>query len=330
MTNFPVVEQENWSFFEAYGAYCSLDPSQKIGAFGKESNLMQVIKDPLTEVDGSVKRVPVDGTTLAYIEKGDGEPVVFVHGAISDLRIWLNQVDFFSKSYRAISYSRRGHWPDQQVEDARPPYLRSVHAEDLAAFLKALDLGRVHLVGHSFGGSIALLTALQHPELVDSLVLGEPSPFVDLLDDSEVNLIKKQKVGFEEALLLAKGKNSDAAIRQFLKTIVGADVLDQLPPVARIAVTDNAPTLAPMLERYFVSPPLSCVQLRSVTVPTLLISGEFSPTIAVRSNGRLNACLPNSSEATLCSVSHGLHIENPDGFNQLVTEFLASTPNGHS
>lgn len=295
---------------------------------------MQAIRDPLTEVNESVKRVPVNGTTLAYIEKGNGEPVVFVHGAITDLRIWLNQVDFFSNSYRAISYSRRGHWPDHQIEDARP-YSRSVHAEDLAGFLKALDLGKVHLVGHSFGGAIALLTALQHPELVRSLVLGEPSPFVDLLDDSEVNLITKQKVGFEEAYLLAKGRNADAAIRQFLKTIVGADVLDQLPPAARVAVMENAPTLAPMLERYFVSPPLSCGQLKSVTAPTLLIAGEFSPTIAVRSNGRLNNCLPNSAEATLYSVSHGLHIESPDEFNQLVSDFLAnslttSTPNGHS
>ena len=282
---------------------------------------MQALRDPLTEVNESVKRVPVNGTTLSYIEKGNGEPVVFVHGAISDLRIWLNQVDFFSNSYRAISYSRRGHWPDQQVEDG-PPYSRSVHAEDLAGFLKALDLGKVHLVGHSFGGAIALLTALQHPELVASLVLGEPSPFVDLLDDSEINLISKQRVGFEEAYLLAKGGNSEAAIRQFLKTIVGADVLDQLPPAARVAVIDNASTLAPMLERYFVSPPLSCGQLSSVTAPTLLISGEFSPTIAVRSNGRLNNCLPNSADATMHSVSHGLHIESPDGFNQLVLDFL--------
>jgi pimeloyl-ACP methyl ester carboxylesterase len=284
---------------------------------------MQATNNPLAEVGESVRSVAVNDTNLAYIENGNGKPVVFIHGAISDLRIWHDQVEFFSTSHRAISYSRRGHWPNRQLEDARP-YSRSVHAEDLAGFLKALDIDKVHLVGHAFGGAIALLTALKHPELVDSLVLGEPSPFVDLLDDSEISLIAKQKIGFEEAYLLAKGKNADAAIRQYLKTIVGADVLDQLPPAARLAVMDNAPTLAPMLEHYFVSPPLSCGQLTRITVPTLLISGEFSPNIALRSNERLHKCIPNSMDVTLRSVSHGLHIENPDGFNHLVMDFLAN------
>jgi pimeloyl-ACP methyl ester carboxylesterase len=199
-----------------------------------------------------------------------------------------------------------------------------LHAEDLAGFLYALDLKKVHLVGHSFGGAISLLTAMRHPDLVASLVLGEPSPFVDLFDDSEMKLVSKQKVGFEEAYLLAKGNNSEAAIRQFLKTVVGADVLDQLPPAARVTVMDNASTLAPMLEHYFDSPTVGSEQMGRVTSPTLLISGEFSPTIAIRTNERLQDCFTNSQSVTLNSVSHGLHIESPDGFNHLVSSFLAN------
>ena len=274
-------------------------------------------------MEKSIRHVSVDGTALAYIDKGKGDPVVFVHGAISDLRVWQSQVEFFSKRYRVISYSRRGHCPNQPIVGDLP-YSRSLHAEDLAGFLNALDLKKVHLVGHSFGGAIALLTALEYPHLVGSLVLGEPSPFIDLFDDSEMKLISKLKVGFEEAYLLAKGKNFEGAIRHFLTTTVGADVLDQLPQTARIAAMENASTLAPMLEHYFVSPPLTCDKLKRVIVPVLLISGEFSPTIAVRTNERLQDCLPNSEEVTLHSVSHGLHNENPDGFNHLVQKFLAN------
>lgn len=284
---------------------------------------MQGTKDSLSVGNTSVRRVPVNDTTLAYIEKGDGEPVVFVHGAISDLRIWLDQVECFSSCYRAISYSRRRHWPDQRVKDVRP-YSRSVHAQDLAGFLNALDLKKVHLVGHSFGGAIALLTALQYPELVGSLILGEPSPFLGLFEESEVDLISRQKLGFDEAYLLAQRGNAEGAIRQFLKIIVGADVLDQLPPTARAVVMDNASTLAPMLEHYFVSPPVSSERLANVRVPTLLISGEFSPRIALLSNERLHSCLPNSEEVILYSVSHGLHIENPAAFNQVALDFLSN------
>ncbi len=284
---------------------------------------MQATKNLGTEPGGAVKRVPVNGTILSYIEKGNGKPVVFVHGAVSDLRIWLNQVESFSGSYRAISYSRRGHWPNPPDTNGLP-YSRGAHAEDLAGFLNALGLKNVHLVGHSFGGAIALLTALQFPDLVGSLVLGEPSPFIELFDASDMKLISKLKVGFEEALLLAKGENFEGAVRHFLTTTVGADLLDQLPPIARVAAMDNASTLAPMLEHYFVSPQISCDEIGRVTIPTLLISGEFSPTIAIRTNERLHDCLPNSEEKTLHSISHGLHIENSDGFNNLVAEFLAN------
>ncbi|HEX6125501.1 MAG TPA: alpha/beta hydrolase [Pyrinomonadaceae bacterium] len=285
---------------------------------------MPSLKDSLTEATPfPLQRVRVNDTTLSYIEKGRGEPVVFVHGAISDLRIWLNQVEFFSDSYRAISYSRRSHWPAQNVEDDRP-YTRSVHTEDLAGFLDALDLKKVHLVGHSFGGAIALLTALRYPELVGSLVLAEPSPFVDLFDTSMGKMIARQKVGFDEARLLAKVKNSDAAIRQFLNTTVGADVLNQLPPSARAVLMDNAPTLVPMLEHYFVSPQVSPERLSKIAAPTLLISGEFSPNIALSNNRLLQNCLHNSEEATLYSVSHGLHIEDPAAFNQVVRKFLVA------
>ena len=49
----------------------------------------------------------VNGTTLAYLERGEGDPVVFVHGTISDLRTWQQQLPAIGASYRAVAYSRR-------------------------------------------------------------------------------------------------------------------------------------------------------------------------------------------------------------------------------
>jgi len=284
---------------------------------------MEASRDLLKVGDIPVKHVLVNDTSLAFIEKGNGKPVVFVHGAISDLRIWLEQVESFSHHYRAISYSRGTHWPAEQVKVDRP-YTLSLHTRELIGFLGALNLKKVHLVGHSFGGAIALHTALEHPELVESLVLAEPGPILALFGVSEVDLIAKQKIGFDEALLLAQRWSAEAAIRQFLKVIVGADVLDQLRPLTRSVALDNAPTLAPMLEHYFVSPPVKSEQLGKVKAPTLLISGEFSPKIGLLTNERLHNVLPNSEEVILYSVSHGLHIENPAAFSQVVLDFLAN------
>ena len=282
---------------------------------------MQASRDILNVEDLPVKFQPANGTTLGYIEKGDGDAIVFVHGAVCDLRIWLDQVELFSQNYRAISYSRRSHWPAGH-HTSNGTYLRTEHARDLILFLDALHLKKAHIVGHSYGAAVALLAAIERPDLIRSLTLGEPSPFLGLFDESELELISRQKIGFDEARMLAESGQATAAVRKFLSVIVGADVLDQLPPAAKSVVSDNAATLSPMLEHYYESPPLDRDRLNRITFPTLLIAGEFSPRIALLGNSRLNECLPNSREVILPEVSHGLHIEDPTGFSRVVRDFL--------
>jgi non-heme chloroperoxidase len=277
----------------------------------------------LSQVNGfSLKYVPVNGALFAYVDEGSGEPVVFVHGELGDLRMWLREVECFSEKYRAISYSRRAHWPGERVAN-KGRYLRTSHAADLIGFLDAVGLSQVHLVGHSLGAAVALLAALESPDRILSLTLGEPSPFPDMFEESEQHALLKRRLGLEEAYLLAKRQNPEAAVRQFLTVTVGADVLDQLVSTTRDAVLDNASTLAPIIEDYFESPSLSGADLRRLEIPSLLISGEFSPKLSLISNRKLRRFLPDSQDVILSSTSHGLHIENPEGFSRMVLNFLA-------
>ncbi|HEV2216020.1 MAG TPA: hypothetical protein VGV88_00470, partial [Candidatus Dormibacteraeota bacterium] len=96
---------------------------------------------------GDLKTVEVHSARLAYREQGTGQPVVFVHGSISDLTIWNPQLPAVGASYRAIAYSRRYAWPNQDLPrgegDAMGP-----HVEDLLAFLRALEAHPAHLVGN--------------------------------------------------------------------------------------------------------------------------------------------------------------------------------------
>lgn len=271
-----------------------------------------------------VKYAEVNGTKLAYIEQGSGgETIVFIHGAVSDFRTWTEQVEEFSKDYRVISYSRRSHYPNENYSN----YTRALHSSDLVEFLKALNLEKAHLVGHSYGASIALMAALEDPELAESLVLGEPSPFPELFDEEEMPLLSEQKKGFDIAVRLAKIGDKKTAVREFLHTIVGIDVLGLLPEARRRVVLENAGTLLPMLQTYFDSPRISGEELKTVKIPTLLITGELSPAIARLGNKMLKRCLPNAEIAVLKGASHGLQIENPGGFNQLVGDFLAFNKN---
>nr|WP_156438810.1 alpha/beta hydrolase [Bradyrhizobium valentinum] len=87
------------------------------------------------------KEARVNGLTLHYIELGQGTPVVLVHGTLEDYRTWDGQLEAFSKGYRLISYSRRYHYPNESPKDATD-FSVTIHARDLAAFIKALNLPR--------------------------------------------------------------------------------------------------------------------------------------------------------------------------------------------
>jgi pimeloyl-ACP methyl ester carboxylesterase len=269
----------------------------------------------------TLKNVEANGAKLSYIEKGSGEPVVFVHGAVSDFRTWLEQFNALANDYRVISYSRRGHYPnDAETDDSE--YTRDAHAADLIEFLKTLKLEKTHLIGHSYGAAVALLAAVRQPALVGSLVLAEPGPFPALLDEDADWLLAAQRAGFERVMRLAQNGEQEAAVREFLHTVIGIDAYCLLPAERRAVVLENAGTLLPMLRRYYDSA-LTAEQLKNLKVPALFITGEISPVIARLTCKTIDRYLPNSKIAVLKCASHGLQMENPEGFSQLAVDFLA-------
>src|ERR1700710_2092441 len=121
-----------------------------------------------------VKRISANGAELAYVEAGQGEPVIFVHGNLQDYRQWTEHLPKFAGRYRAIAYSRRNHFPNDASPDGMPDGAADAHGEDLAAFVRALGLSKVRIVAHSAGAHAALFFAAQNPDMIVSLALNEP------------------------------------------------------------------------------------------------------------------------------------------------------------
>ena len=121
----------------------------------------------------SAASTTVNQTSLAVHESGEGPALVFVHGGVSDWRAWSNQVGPFAKHYRTIIYSRRYHCPNPPISPDAPDPIQT-HIYELAALIKAREVGPAHIVGHSWGALIALLLAVERANLVRSLVLIEP------------------------------------------------------------------------------------------------------------------------------------------------------------
>lgn len=279
--------------------------------------------------------IQANGSVFEYRESGSGTPVVFVHGAVNDHRTWEGQIDFFSQRYRVVAYSRRFHhpnpWPGDDVR-----YSLRLHADDLGAVIGALNLGPAHLIGSSYGAYTALTLAVHRPELVRSLVLGEP-PVLPLLTTSPRNpreilkllardplaglLLLKLGIGTMEPTRKALERGDiERALGLFVDGVLGKGGYDALPSSARTMVRDNAASLAPSLAEKFE--PFPEPKVRAFARPVLLVCGERSPKLFHRLSDELLKIFPNAEKVTLPGVSHAPHGEDPDAYNKTVLRFL--------
>ncbi len=116
-----------------------------------------------------------DGTTLAYEERGTGEPpFVFVHGWTCDRSFFAPQAEHFARRHRVVSVDLRGHGESDKPEG---PYSIATFADDIAYLMERLGLGKAVAVGHSMGGITVLQLAAAHPDRVAAIVMVEPAPF---------------------------------------------------------------------------------------------------------------------------------------------------------
>ncbi len=282
---------------------------------------------------GSRVPVVVNDYAFKYIEKGRGDPVVFVHGSVSDYRTWADQMEAVSKEYRAITYSRRFHWPNREITDGED-YSMQQHVSDLDAILSPLEQP-VHLIGHSYGAFICLLLAMKSPNRIRSLVLAEPPAITLFVSNSPktseilkllltrpktaIALVKLGSRGIEPATKAIERDQVKKAVEIFGTAVLGAEAYSNLSEARMEQVYQN------VIKAEFMGsgfPPLEAKKIRSIDIPTLLISGENSPKIFPLLLDRLQQLLPNARQKVIPGASHISHEDNPEGFNQNILSFI--------
>ena len=103
-----------------------------------------------------------------FIEKGQGEPLILLHGNGENCGYFKGQIDEFSKRYHVYAPDTRGHG---RTPRGSKPFTIRQFAEDLLGFMDEHEIGRAHLLGFSDGGNITMIFALRHPERVNRLIL---------------------------------------------------------------------------------------------------------------------------------------------------------------
>lgn len=265
-----------------------------------------------------IKHVNANGWDFAYVEKGRGVPILLVHGSLSDFNMWSAQMDALARNHRVIALSRRYHWPTVLKEDPKD-YTLQLHTNDLAAFIRALNLGPVHLVGQSYGGFICAHVAKDHPELIRTLTLIEP-PIFSLLPP------RPEPPPFITAALSLFAKGEDvSAVKSFISVVHGPGSFERFPPEIQKHMLLNAREMRAELrmppDRHL--PAFTCDDARRIKAPMLLVKGAKSPDFLHAILDQLHTCVPSSSEIEIPNASHGVQFENPQAFNDALLQFLA-------
>ena len=272
-----------------------------------------------------LKTLNVNDYDFHYVDIGKGEPVVLVHGTVGDYRTWSAQMDAFAKNHRVIAYSRRYAHPNNQTVIDSADYSVATHAKDLSEFLRALNLGPVHLIGHSYGALTSLVTTLEHPELIRSLTLGE-GPVMSLLPNvpNGEKLINDFAMAAFVPTAEALAENDE---RKAVEIFIGGVLADPLyfskaSQLHRDIMLSNTLELKAVVSKEDLFPVLSCEEIQRLQVPTLLVKGDRSPEILIALSKELDACIEGNEMLTLTDTSHGLMYENPKDFNRVVLDFI--------
>jgi pimeloyl-ACP methyl ester carboxylesterase len=254
-------------------------------------------------VKGGALRAPSieDGPALVRrvgsVVRGSGEPVVLLHASLASKSQWLSLADRMASRFRVIALDLIGYG-----DNPMPASGRAFSVDDEVAVVAAgIDANvpphvRVHIVGHSYGGLVALRYAQRMWGRVASLALYEPVVF-GILDRNDGALTDVTAVVRTIDRWLAAGQREDAA-RAFVDFWSGSGVFASMTPRARMAAVRGMDKVALDFQAASGWRPHPGDFQRTV-VPALLMSGSRSPAVAQRIVSVLARSLPDGRVATL-------------------------------
>ena len=268
--------------------------------------------------------MPIGEAELSYVSEGEGVPVVFVHGAISDLRVWDAYRPIIADDRRIVAYTQRyfgtGEWPDDGEN-----FQRSTHVDDLIAFVEGLDTRPIHLVTWSYSGEIGIHAMLRRPDLFRSAVHYEP--VLDRLVEGVAggaNASRELFGHFGPAVRAAQENRPEDAALRFIEAVFKLPDGEAVGETGEQMWRDNGRTVPLYLA---MEPPqaIDCETLGHLTAPTLVVQGADSFTRFSIMSERVASCVANGMIVTIPDVNHDGPYRKPSEFGAIIESFIALT-----
>ena len=285
-------------------------------------------QDTLPHYPDDVQTTTVDGREIAFVDRGEGDPLLFVHGLGSNLSLWRETLDAFDGSHRILALDLPGYGLSGKTD---VPGTMSFFAEVVTDFLDERGLDTVTVVGVSMGGQVGLTLALEAPERVRRLALVSPAG-IERFTEKEAVALKNattakgivnttdEQVQKNTALNFAEWSDEYAWLIEQRHALSERDDFEAYAKA-------NARSVAGMLEGDVRD------RLGEIDVPALVLFGagdklipnqylhENMTTADVAEQAR--TALPNATVHLVDDAGHLLMLERPAVFREKLRSFLA-------
>jgi pimeloyl-ACP methyl ester carboxylesterase len=271
-----------------------------------------------------MQAIQVNGVELHYVVRGTGEPIVFVHGSLSDYREWAPVIGDLSSTYRTIAYSRRYNYPNDNAIRG-DSHSALVEAEDLKELISKVGTGPVHVAGISYGALTALLLAMDHPELVRTLTIVEP-PLIRWLPElpggkAEYDRIISQLIA--PAAAAFRAGHREQALHVTMDFFAGPDAMDQFPEEMLRALRSNLREWEAIMTSRDGFPLVAREDVRRLKVPVLMISGERTYSFLRITDTELERLLPDVDRTIVENATHEVCSEQPGACAAAIRKHLS-------
>jgi len=268
------------------------------------------------------KFIKLDGYSTHYIEKGEGEPVILIHGFLYDSYMWNKNIDALADKFKVYAIDLWGFG-----YSTRDPmdYGYQLYANQLLKFMDALDIQKASLIGQSMGGGTSIFFSVNHRDRVNKLILVDPAGMPNPLP-----LIGKitnlPKIG--EFLL---GLKSDFYRKMVLSTtfiydkeFVTESYFENVTRFHKIKGTIEI-LLKILRKQFFHTLSDEIHRLGEMDVPILIIFGRQDKAVPLERGKEMHNILRGSQLEIFENAGHCPHDEQSQKFNQLAVDFLSSS-----
>lgn len=281
---------------------------------------------------GIDKFIVVQGYNIHYVEAGEGQPILLVPGAFSTYRHWNRVIPYLSKHYKLLCMDYLGAG-DSDKPRSGFKYTIEEQTDLIVKMIELLQISKVHILGVSYGGAIALNLAARYPEKVDKIVS---------IEGNGINGNKHQKFSYGPMEDLLKfpvvGEipigiiRSGLADKFIVKSVMGKawKDLNELEKKEMTEIVSQNNKTASRISWYHISRTLKISkdfteEAKTVTIPILYLYGENSDyhDMAKGNANFLKIHLPHVEVVSIEDGIHDLQLQKPEEVSNLILEFLA-------